>query len=208
MKKLVGFLILLIVLIAVSGCTQQAKPTTVTTTTAAVAPTTEATPEETTIVSTPEVTTEVTLEVTGTPEQTASPETTAVAANTSDTAVVTQATTLVTAMMTPSTKVTTVHIANNTFTPSVLMVLPGTSITWVNDDSTVHSVKMVEGHKFNSGDIAKSSRWSYSFGATEGTFEYMDGYNTNVTGVIIVKKGESFAGMGTPTTYVTSSATW
>jgi len=57
-------------------------------------------------------------------------------------------------------------------------------------------------------DIIPTAQWGYDFGEAEGTFEYADGYNLNVTGIIIVKKGESFVGMGTPVTYMTSNATW
>jgi plastocyanin len=208
MKKSIGFLILLIVLIAVCGCTQPAKTTPVTTTATTVAPTPEATTVETTIVPT----TEITIEAT--PVATSSPEANVTAPAAENTTVVettaAATTTLITASMTPSTKVTVVHIANNTFTPSVLMVLPGTGITWVNDDSTVHSVKAIGDHagKFNSGEIPKGVQWGYSFGAAEGTFEYADGLNKNITGVIIVKNGDLLVGNPAPTTYVTSNATW
>ena len=47
-------------------------------------------------------------------------------------------------------------------------------------------------------DIIPTAQWGYDFVEDEGTFEYADGYNLNVTGVIIVKKGESFYGMGNP----------
>lgn len=207
MKQSIGFLILLIVLIAVCGCTQPAKTTPVTTTTTTVAPTPEATTVETTIVPTTEITVEATPVATSSPEANVT-----VPAAENTTVVETAATTtaIITASMTPSTKVTVVHIANNTFTPSVLMVLPGTGITWVNDDSTVHSVKAIGDHagKFNSGEIPKGVQWSYSFGATEGTFEYADGFNTNITGIIIVKNGDLLVGNVAPATYVTSNATW
>jgi plastocyanin len=202
MKKVIGLVLLLIVLVAVSGCTQQAKTATTTATT--VAPTTIATPVETTVEETPvEVTTEVPVEATAASAN----ETAAV-----ETENVTPAATVaaVTASMTPSTKVTVIHIANNTFTPATLMILPGTGITWVNDDSTVHSVRMVGEHagKFNSGDIVPGGRWGYSFGDAEGTFQYADGYNLNVTGVIIVKKGDSLVGNIPVTKYVTSNQSW
>jgi len=204
MKKIIGFLILVIVLVAASGCSQPAKTTPETTTVVTEVPTPVPTPVETTVVPTAAETTEVT-----TAETTIVPNETAPAV-TETTAVVAEKTAIVTAGMTPSTKVLVVHIANNTFTPSLLMVLPGSRITWINDDITVHSVKAIGASqgKFNSMDISPKAQWGYDFGENEGTFEYADGYNMNVTGVIIVKKGESFYGMGTPTTYMTSNATW
>ncbi len=204
MKKILGFLILVIVLVAASGCTQPAKITPATTTVVTEVPTPAMTPVETTVVPTATETTAVTAA-----ETTVAPNETTPSV-TETTAVVAEKTTIVTAGMTPSTKVLTVHIANNTFTPSVLMILPGARITWINDDTTTHSVKAIGDSKgkFNSMDIAPKAQWGYDFSEKEGTFEYADGYNMNVTGVIIVKKGESFVGMGTPTTYMTSNATW
>jgi plastocyanin len=201
MKKVIGLVLLLIVLVAVSGCTQQTKtvpattvaPTEVTTTVETVVETTVEAPVAT-IVETPVVTTaEPTPEITV--NSTAVPVTTGAAL----------------VSMTPSTKITTVHIVNGTFSPATLVVLPGTGITWVNDDLAVHSVKMIGEHagKFNSGDIVKGASWSYSFGENEGTFQYADGYHLNVTGVIIVKKGDSLLGnVVSSTPYVTSNATW
>jgi plastocyanin len=204
MKKIIGFLILVIVLVAASGCTQPAKTTPATTTVVTEVPTPVPTSVETTVVPTAMETTNVTAAVT-----TVAPNETT-AAVTKTTTIVPEKTAIVTAGMTPSTEVLVVHIANNTFTPNLLMVLPGSRITWVNDDTTTHSVKAIGASqgKFNSMDISPKAQWGYDFGENEGTFEYADGYNTNVTGIIIVKKGESFYGMGTPTTYMTSNATW
>lgn len=206
MKKIIGFLILLIVLIGACGCTQQAKPTTATPTATTEAPTTEkVTSVETTVVPTVETTTEAT-----TPAATSTPEANVTAPITETTGVVEATTAPITASMTPSTKVTVIHIVNNTFTPSVLMIYPGTGITWLNDDSTVHTIKAIGDHagKFNSGEIPKGVQWSYTFGAAEGTFEYADGLNQNITGTIIVRKGASLVGNVITQAYVTSNATW
>lgn len=206
MKKIIGFIILLIVLIGVSGCTQQAKTTTETPAATTVVPTKEVitTVEETTAVPTTEETT-----IEATPAETNIPEANVTAPAEENTTVI-ETTVPITAVMTPSTKITLIHIVNNTFSPSVLMVYPGTGISWINDDTTVHSVKAIGSHagKFNSGELPTGVRWSYSFGDAEGTFEYADGFNQNITGTIIVKSGASLLGVGTPSTYVTSSASW
>jgi plastocyanin len=200
MKKVIGLFILILVLVAVSGCTQQAKPAPVTT----AIPTTVQTVAATTV-ATVAPTTEVPVATTAIVTATEVANVTAPAATT----MVPTVTQTVIISMTPSTKVTTIHIANGTFTPSVLMVLPGTGITWVNDDSTVHSVKMIGDHAgmFNSGDIASSGKWGFTFNQNEGTYVYTDSYNTNVTGTIIVKSGEILYGGPTmePTATVTNS---
>ena len=207
MKKVIGLVLLLIVLVAVSGCTQQTKTAPATTVAPTAAPTEQPTPVATaveTAAPTPA----------GTPVAVATPgETTAepVASVTAESTTVPAATATTAVSLTPSTTITVIHIVNNTFSPSPLMILPGTRISWVNDDKTVHSVKASGDHKgkFNSGDIAPTTRWGYDFGETEGTFEYVDGYNANATGVVIVKKGDSLVGkIVASTPYVTSSATW
>jgi plastocyanin len=200
MKKVIGFLILMIVLVAVSGCTQQTKTAPVTTAVPTTVPT-EATTVVTAVPTTevPVATTEVTTEETVVANVTPQANTTAVPTVTP------------TLSLTPSTKVTVVHLLNGTFTPSVLMVLPGTGITWVNDESAIHSVKIIGDHAgmFNSGDMASGGKWSYTFSESEGTYQYADGYNVNATGTIIVQKGNSLVGnVVSSTPYVTSNASW
>ena len=184
MKKFFGLCILVILLVAASGCTQPAKTVTPTAVpTAAVAtevPTAEATMPptavETTIVPTTAATVVITANVTEKPTTAATPK----------------------PVMTPSTKVTTIYIRNNTFVPQELTVLPGTGITWINDDKTVHAIKTTPASpfKFNSGDVMPGAQWGYTYGENEGTFGFIDTY-TNATGVIIVKKGESVLGAQT-----------
>ena len=144
----------------ISGCTQPANTANATTpvaTTVATVVTTEATtipPTEIPAVATPEPMTNATPEII-----TALP--------------ITAATVVKTAVPigTLSTKVTTIYIRNNTFVPQELTVLPGTGITWINDDETVHAIKATGSHAgmFNSGDFVKGAEWGYTFGANEGT---------------------------------------
>ena len=178
MKKVIGIIILVIALAVVSGCTQQAQPAAV------------ITPEVTQIPTVPP--TEITPETTKVP--------TAVM-----TVVVTTVPPAPKPIMTPSTSITRISIRNNAFVPAELMVLPGTGITWVNDDSAVHAVRTTGVHEgmFTSGDIIPGVEWGYTFGASEGKFEYKDPY-TNATGVIIIRKGESIVGNPTVQTTKTS----
>ncbi len=199
MKKIIGLLILIIVLAAVSGCTQQAKTPAATTPTQTAVATVVATPVETSAAPTTEATT-------------VAPAETSIVTN--GTAPVGNATvpaaiqTVVPAVT--FSQVFVVQIANNTFSPATIMVLPGTRITWINDDSTVHSIKTIgdSAGKFSSGDIAPTVQWGYDFGADEGTFQYADGYNPNVTGTVIIKKAEVLYGVVPVTSLATSNATW
>ena len=200
MKKIIGLLILIIVLVAFSGCTQQAKTPSVTTTVPTAVATVVATPAATTAAPVTEATTQVVPAETGIVANVTAPVGNATVPAAAQTVVpkVTFA------------KVLFVHIANNTFSPSTIMVLPGTRITWINDDRTVHSVKTIAGSaaKFNSGDIAPTVQWGYDFGENEGTFQYADGYNPNVTGTVIIKKGQVMYGVVPVTAVATSNATW
>ncbi len=94
---------------------------------------------------------------------------------------------------------TIIYMRNNTFVPLELTVLPGTGITWVNDDSTLHSVKTIGNHAgmFNSGEISPGGRWGYTFGANDGVFEFTDIYYPEMKGTIVVQKGESVVGAPT-----------
>ncbi|WP_321505429.1 hypothetical protein [uncultured Methanoregula sp.] len=187
MKKLLGFCILVILLVTISGCTQQAQPTQVTTTQTTVA----------TMVATPEPT----------PIPTAIVTAAATAVPTQDIAllvvvknVTTEVPTLIPTprvSLIPQTKITTISITNNTFSPKELTVLPGTGITWRNDDTINHAVKGTTeagATMFNSGDIIPTSTWSYTFGDRVGTFTVIDPGFPGMKCTIIVKEGSNFSG--------------
>jgi plastocyanin len=194
MKKLFGFCILVILLVTISGCTQQAQPakvtpapTTVETTIATMEPTPVATPIATTI---------------ATPVATPTAEAVATVATTVP--VVTNVTSELPGLvstpkvsLTPQTKITTISMTNNTFTPNELTVLPGTGITWRNDDTVNHAVKGTTetgSTMFNSGDIIPATTWSYTFGDRLGTFTIVDPGYPQMKCTIIVKEGQNFSG--------------
>ena len=186
MKKFIGLFILVIGLVMISGCTQPAQPAAVTTT---VVTTVVPTVPHTTVANTVVPTVPPTV---ATPAPTKQPTT--VATTPPNTTAI--ATTVATAVKTPipvqiaSTKITTFHIQNNSFVPQLLTVLPGTGIIWVNDDATVHAIKITGTHAgmFNSGDFTTGSQVSTDFSVV-GTFDFIDTYS-NATGMIIVKNGE------------------
>jgi plastocyanin len=175
MKTYIGLFMLVMLLVAASGCTtQQATPAA----TATTLTTTVAAPEVPTVINTPLPTT--------VPKKVS---TTAAAE------VITNATTVATPRpsMTASTKITTIHIRNNTFVPAELTVLPGTGITWINDDPVTHIVKATGDAKgkFTSTEMINGAHFGYTFGETTGTYEFMDPNYPDMKGAIIVKRGES-----------------
>ena len=179
MKKCIGLFILVIFLAAISGCTQPAKPV------AAV------TAEPTAVITTDIPTAEVTIVITPIVVTTAVPTTTAQPVATNMTMVPTAK-----PVMTPSTKLTTIHIRNNTYIPSELTVLPGTGITWINDDAVVHTIKTTGDHAgmFTSSDMVSGGQYHYTFGENEGTFVFTDKYFPAMQGTITVKNGALFYG--------------
>ena len=160
MKKFIGLFILMIAFVAFTGCTQQAVPEPVATT-------------QPTAVSTVVPTAELTVVPTMVP--------TTVLTTLPPTAKRTES---------PSGKVVTViHMKNNAFVPQVLIALPGTGITWINDDDSVHSIKMSGPNNagFNSGDIMPGASWSYTFGSREGNFTIIDAKQPDMKGTILIK---------------------
>ena len=58
----------------------------------------------------------------------------------------------------------------NDYSPNILTVPVGTTVTWINKDVSVHTVTD-RGRLFNSGNMRKGKKWSYTF--TEiGEFDY------------------------------------
>jgi plastocyanin len=174
MKTSLGLFMLVMLLVTASGCTtQQAAPEVTAITTTPVSPT-----EVPTVMNTPLPTTVLT-----TVSATAAPK------------VTTNVTTAATPLpdMTASTKITTIHIRNNTFVPAQLTVLPGTGITWINDDSVTHIVKATGDAKgkFTSTDMITGAHFGYTFGEATGTYEFVDPNYPDMKGAIIIKEGES-----------------
>lgn len=181
MKTGIVLFILVILLAAASGCTQTPAPTIPATTALPASP-----------MEIPPVIT--------TPEPATVPPTMAPATVTA-TEVTSAITTAATARpgMTPSTKITTIHIRNNTFVPDQLTVLPGTGITWINDDPVIHVVKAIGNStgKFTSSEMIRDAHFGYTFGEATGTFEFGDPAYPAMKGAIIVKQGDSVVG-GSP----------
>jgi plastocyanin len=158
MKKFIGLIILVIAFVACTGCTQQAVPEPVTTTQPTMIPTTIPTVELT-------------------PAQTSLP-----------TSVVTSMPITTKRTESPTKNaITIIHIQNNSFVPENLAALPGTGITWINDDKTVHSLKMSSSEGgFNSGEIMPGTTYSYTFGKWEGIYTITDPNYPGMKGTVTI----------------------
>lgn len=63
-----------------------------------------------------------------------------------------------------------ISIVNYSFSPDTLTIKTGTTVTWTNQDSVVHTVTSDTG-LFDSGSLEKGKTFSYTF-STAGTFAY------------------------------------
>ena len=180
MKLLMGFIVLLVALVAVTGCTQTASPSAQITTT--TVPLTEVTTAAPTVATTVPVTTETMV------ANATAPAANVTAASTNVTAAATTAPALVASTPTPGTAVPTILITSTGFTPQTDVLITGTGITWMNTDNVSHAITVIGNNTgmFNSGAIVPNGGFTYTFGQP-GTFTYALVDNQTVTGTIIVQ---------------------
>jgi plastocyanin len=81
----------------------------------------------------------------------------------------------------------TVAMKDIQFSPKGIGISPGTTVTWVNNDSVAHNVRQVES-KFLSPDVMQPGE-KFSFTFTEpGTYRYVCTYHhPNMNGVVVVR---------------------
>lgn len=85
--------------------------------------------------------------------------------------------------------VATVSMDHNTFIPGEITVVPGTTVTWVNNEAMLHTV--VDLNKgFRSKALVKDASFSFTF-ATAGDYNYLCSIHPNMKGKVIVKAGAS-----------------
>ncbi len=77
----------------------------------------------------------------------------------------------------------TITIQNFAFSPSTLTVKAGTKVTWVNQDSAVHTVNS---DIFDSPNLAKGETFEFTF-SDKGSFDYTCGIHPTMQGKIIVE---------------------
>ncbi len=70
------------------------------------------------------------------------------------------------------------------FNPGSLSVVAGSTVTWMNSDTTIHTVTADDG-SFNSGNIAVGATYSKVF-STAGTFSYHCTIHPEMTGKVVV----------------------
>jgi plastocyanin len=78
----------------------------------------------------------------------------------------------------------TVSMMNMAFSPATISVAAGTTVTWMNGDTAIHTVTADDG-SFNSGNIAMGASFSRVF-TSAGTFTYHSALNPAMTGKIVV----------------------
>jgi plastocyanin len=78
-----------------------------------------------------------------------------------------------------------VKIDNFNFTPPTLVVAPGTTVTWTNDDDSPHSVREKDG-RFKSAALDTDDTFAQTFTAP-GEYEYFCSIHPRMVGKIVVK---------------------
>ena len=85
-----------------------------------------------------------------------------------------------------------VSIKNMAFNPASVSVTTGATITWSNNDTTIHTVTADDG-SFNSGNIAIGATYTRVF-STAGTFSYHCTIHPEMTGKVVVTAAMSGGG--------------
>ena len=82
-------------------------------------------------------------------------------------------------------KVQRVSIQNFAFSPQVIVVAPGTTVTWTNADEDPHTVVAVD-KSFHSAAMDTDESYSFTFNKP-GEFAYFCSLHPHMTGKVIVK---------------------
>jgi plastocyanin len=96
-----------------------------------------------------------------------------------------------TTIQTPVPGATTVNIQNFAFVPASSTVPKGTTVTWVNQDPTDHTIvndaqgSIGQGAVFTSNPLPKGAQYSFRFD-TPGTYPYHCSIHPSMKGTVIV----------------------
>jgi amicyanin len=85
--------------------------------------------------------------------------------------------------------VATVTMDHNTFIPGEITVVPGTTVTWTNNEAMPHTV-VDQNKAFRSKTLIKDATFSFTF-TTAGDYDYLCSIHPNMKGKVIVKPGAS-----------------
>lgn len=78
-----------------------------------------------------------------------------------------------------------VRIENFTFSPEVVTVAPGTTVTWINGDDIPHTVVSPSG-QFRSKTLDTEDLYTFTFIA-QGEYPYFCSLHPHMTGKVIVR---------------------
>lgn len=81
----------------------------------------------------------------------------------------------------------TVSMDHNTFIPGEITVAPGTTVTWVNNETMPHTV-VSPNQGFRSKTLVKDAKFSFTF-TSPGDYDYLCSIHPNMKGKVIVKPG-------------------
>lgn len=80
-----------------------------------------------------------------------------------------------------------VTISNYSFHPATLTVTKGATVTWVNADGDVHTIKSTDGPEaFASAALDSGNRFKYTF-QHAGTYHYICSVHPYMHGMIVVR---------------------
>lgn len=80
-----------------------------------------------------------------------------------------------------------ITIRNYSFDPGVMKVAAGATVTWINSDGDVHTIKSQEGPEaFQSPALDSGGRYSFTF-RHPGTYKYICSVHPFMHGVIVVQ---------------------
>lgn len=79
--------------------------------------------------------------------------------------------------------VNTIIIQNFAFNPETLTVKQGAAVTWINEDTAVHTIKS---ETFNSQDLKQGDKFEITF-SNKGSFDYTCGIHPTMKGKIVVE---------------------
>lgn len=83
----------------------------------------------------------------------------------------------------PTQSSNTVTIQNFAFSPATLTIKPGTTVTWINQDTVTHNIKSAS---FNSPELSQGASYQFKFD-NPGTYSYSCGIHPSMTGTIKVE---------------------
>ena len=86
-------------------------------------------------------------------------------------------------------KSASIQIDNFHYSPPMLVVAPGATVTWKNEDDSPHSVREKDG-KFKSAALDTDDTFSQTF-AQPGEYDYFCSIHPYMTGKIVVKPAGS-----------------